>query len=145
MYRPPRDPATERLLVDFLAYQEAVVGLSQDSLRNHQSAVRNFAAWWRQQGGGDYGDVGVADIEAWLVAEADRGTRPRTRETRLYALRWWFRWLSRDATNPAELVGRPRIPPRTVKPYQPDEARRILATLAARDDLPASWPVDVTR
>ncbi len=135
----PRDAETERLLDDFAAHQEAVLGMSGLTVRNHRSSVRNFAAWWRANGGGDHRSVTVADLEAWLIAETEAGASARTREGRLYSLRAWFRWLDPDGTNPAEQVRRPRIPPRTVRTYRPEEAHRILSTLEARRGLSAAF------
>ncbi|MEX1165102.1 MAG: tyrosine-type recombinase/integrase [Nitriliruptor sp.] len=139
MRRFPRDADTERLLDDFLAHQEAVLGMSGLTVRNHRSSVRNFAAWWRANGGADHRSVTVADLEAWLIAEAESGASARTREGRLYSLRAWFRWLDPDGLNPAEQVRRPRIPPSRVRIYRPDEAHHILATLAARGGVSAAF------
>ncbi|MEX2502428.1 MAG: tyrosine-type recombinase/integrase [Trueperaceae bacterium] len=139
MARWDRDPATERMLDDFLVHQQAVAGLADRTLINYQSNMRNFAAWWRGTGGGDLGQVQPADIESWLIAETERGMRPRTRETALGAVRAFYRWLRPDEPNPADAVRSPNSVPRPVDPYRPDEARRILETVAQADTLSGAF------
>lgn len=139
MRRFARDRATEALLADFLGYQQAVLGLAPFTLRNHESGVRNFAVWLHLHGPGDFAAVTSADVEAWLIAETDRGVRPRTRESSLGALRAFYRWFAPDGPNPAAQVARPRVPPRAVAPYRPDDAEVILGGLAARDSLSAAF------
>jgi site-specific recombinase XerD len=134
-----RHAAAEALLPQFLSHQQAVVGLSDLTLRNYQSSVRNFVAWWHSNRNGDFRAATAGDIEAWLIAESDRGAKPRTRETGLYAMRAFFRWVDRDGVNPAEQVRRPKVPPRTVVPYRPDQARAILDRLAEETSLSAAF------
>lgn len=139
MFRFERDTDTERVLDDFLAYQQAVAGLAERTLINYQSNVRNFTAWWRRAGGGDLAAVEPADIEAWLIAETQRGLSPRSRETALGAVRVFLGWLRPDGPNPAEQVQSPRYPPRPVDPYRPAEAQRILDALAQTDTLSGAF------
>jgi site-specific recombinase XerD len=124
-----RHASVEALLPDFLSHQEAVLGLSGLTLRNYASSVRNFAAWWHGNRSGDLRAATAGDLEAWLIAESERGVKPRTRETALYAMRAFFRWVDRDGVNPAEQLRRPKIPPRTVVPYRPHQAQTILDRL----------------
>lgn len=139
MRRYQRHAAVEALLPEFLSHQEAVLGLSPLTLRNYQSSVRNFAAWWYDHRGGDLRSATAGDIEAWLIAEAVRGAKPRTRESALYAMRALFRWFDRDGVNPADQVRRPRVPPRTVVPYRPHHADAILGRLEETNSLSAAF------
>lgn len=139
MFRFERDVATEQVIDEFLGYQRAVAGLAERTLINYQSSVRNFTAWWRAAHGGDLAEVRSTDIEGWLIAEAERGKQPRTRETALGAVRVFFAWLQPDRPNPAEHVPAPRHPPRPVDPYRPEEVDQILQTLAARDSLSGAF------
>jgi site-specific recombinase XerD len=134
-----RHAATEAILPEFLSHQEAVLGLSDLTLRNYASSVRSFAAWWHGNRTGDLRAATARDIEAWLIAESERGTKPRTRETALYALRAFFRWADRDAVNPAEQVRRPKIPPRSVVPYRPHQAQKILDDLGEATTLSGAF------
>lgn len=124
-----RDDEIERRLELFGVHQRAVAGLADQTVLTYQSCIRTFAHWCRAQGVG-VEDVQAADVEAWLVAEAARGIKPKTREGLLYALRALYRWLRPDGENPAEQVRRPRFIAPAVAPYRTEEAARILATAA---------------
>lgn len=124
-------------IAQFRAHLQAVQGASAATVDAYSFAVRQFDVWLRQDRRRPTAQATVADIEAWVVASAQRGLAPRTRKLAIAGLRSFYAWLPDREDNPAERVRTPRIPPADVTPYLPDEVDRILTVLRGRPGLAA--------
>lgn len=118
------------LLAAFLDHERAVRGLAAETLRHRALYLRTFLTWWqREHGLADPRTATTAQLVAFLVAEADRGIAPATRKAQVVALRRFYAWLVASgqlASDPTHELAAPRVPPREVVVYRPDEIRAIL-------------------
>ena len=86
------------------------------------------------------GQLRVADLRAWLTAEAAAGASPATRARHLAAIRSFFRYLTRHhgVSNPAPgLLRHPRRSPPLPRALTPADALTVVTTIG--DDAPYPW------
>jgi site-specific recombinase XerD len=119
------------LLAAFLDHERAVRGLAAETLRHRALYLRTFLAWWDHEYGPAHPrQATTAQLFAFLVAEADRGIAPATRKAQVVALRRFYAWLVASGQLAADPTGElegPRVPPREIAVYRPEEIRAIPA------------------
>lgn len=127
------------LLIEFRAYERAVLALSEKTVRNHRIYLETYLGWWRSSHGLE--PVTAArpgEVAAFLIAEAGRGMATRTRKSQLGALRGFYSWLvltGRAPNNPAWMVPSPRISAPPIEIYSAPEITAILEHTASLTDL----------
>ncbi len=131
--------ASADLLRAFGAYERAVVGLSEKTVRNHGIYLQTYLRWWRSGHGLEpVTEATPGDVAAFLIAEAARGLVARTRRSELGAVRGLHNWLvltGQAPTNPATLVPSPRITAPPIEIYSPAQCTAILAHTASLTDV----------
>ena len=96
----------ERFLEAIRAERDA----SRNTLLSYSRDLTDFAAFLKARGR-DYADAGRADIEAYLVDQADRGMAQATRARRLSAIRQLYRFAFLEGwrtDDPAALIKGPK-------------------------------------
>lgn len=131
--------ASTDLLPAFASYEQAVLGLSPKTVRNHGIYLAAYLSWWDEtRQTQPVTEARAGDVAAFLVAEAERGLAPRTRRSELGALRGFYGWLQlteRTAANPAALVPGPRANPPPTEIYSADQTETILAHTGSLTDV----------
>ena len=131
--------ASAALLITFSAYERAVLGLTEQTVRNHRTYLEAYLRWWRS--GRAEEPVTAAtpgDVAGFLIAEAERGLAARTRRSEIAALRGLYKWLvltGRTVVNPAAMVPSPRVTAPPIEIYTPAECTAILSHTATLTDV----------
>jgi integrase/recombinase XerD len=102
--------AAERWLERFLEAIQAERDASKNTLISYARDLTDFAAFLKPRGR-DYADAGRAEIEAYLVDQADRGMAEATRARRLSAIRQLYRFAFLEGwreDDPAALIKGPK-------------------------------------
>lgn len=131
--------ASADLLIAFGAYERGVLGLSENTMRNHRIYLEAYLRWWRP--GRAHEPVTAAtpgDVAAFLIAEAERGMAAATRRSEIGAIRGLYNWLvltGRAMINPAAMVPSPRVVAPPIEIYTPAECATILSHTASLTDV----------
>ena len=132
--------ASSDLLIAFSAYERAVLGLSEQTVRNHRTYLEAYLRWWRT--GRALEPVTAAtpgDVAGFLIAEAERGLAARHRATappiEIYTAAECAAILSHTGSL-TDVRGRQRLHPASAEGCRRDPQRResILWRSPARTD-----------
>lgn len=122
--------AEPMVLERFADHLRGMRGAAPTTVATYTDGVARFARWLSARERGPVESAQREDVVAWLTAQAEVGLAPATRALSLYALRSFYGWLPDRGDDPTGRVPTPRIPPREIVPYLPEEADQMLAVAA---------------
>ena len=136
--------ADEVALLDaYEAHLRLLEGRSQATVDTYTSHVKGFRRWLAETHPSvTLGDVTKLQVRAFLLQEANRGLKPCTRSTELFALRSFYRFLVAEGlsdNNPAALVTLPSPVRPRVEFYSDPEADAVIEWASAQPGL--RWQV----
>lgn len=95
----------ERILEHFLGYITLERGLAANSTAAYASDLRDFTAYLKEHGVGDFSRVTRDMILDYLGDGKDKGLESATLARRLVAIKVFFRYLARERLIPADVTG----------------------------------------
>ena len=122
------DPAMH--LAPFLRYQEAELGMAQNSLLGYGSDLKQFVDWFKKHGFESVSTVDLKLLSAYLAHLNERGLSPQSVARHLASLKMFFRYLMiqgiiRDSV--VDLVNSPKLWQKLPHVMSPRMVDRLLA------------------
>ncbi|UWQ22998.1 tyrosine recombinase XerC [Jannaschia sp. W003] len=122
----------------------ALDGRTASTVEAYAADLRHFLAFQAGHRGGPMGvgamgEVGTAEMRAWMAAERRRGAGARSVARRLSAVKGFVRWLSeREGFDPTAVLAMraPRFRKPLPRPLAPDAAREVIDTVGLQHETP---------
>jgi len=124
-------------LADWLEYQRALKGASDNTIKAYQTDVMGFLAFMSQhhgeaQGLGPIARLSISDMRAWMAHERGRGVSARSLARSLSAVKTFYAWLAeREGFEPTAVLSTraPKFQKKLPRPLAEDAARAIIDTV----------------
>jgi len=130
-------PALTKSLADWLEYQRALKGASDNTIKAYQTDVMGFLAFMSQhhgeaQGLGPIARLSISDMRAWMSHERGRGVSARSLARSLSAVKTFYAWLAeREGFEPTAVLSTraPKFQKKLPRPLAEDAARAMIDTV----------------
>lgn len=130
-------PALSQKLTDWLDYQRALKGASDNTIKAYQTDVLGFLAFMSQhhgaaQGLGPIARLTISDMRAWMAHERGRGVSARSLARSLSAVKTFYAWLAeREGFEPSAVLSTraPKFQKKLPRPLAEDAARAMIDTV----------------
>ena len=136
--------ALTQSLADWIDYQRAVLGASENTCAAYQTDVLGFLAFMGEHKGSSLGmgpiaRISVSDMRSWMAHVRGSGIGARSLARQLSAVKSYYRWLSdREGFEPTAVLATrsPRFQKKLPRPLAADAAARVLETVELQSSTP---------